>query len=200
MIVPSRALALTALLALAACSGEAAPPDGEGTASVPAIDMPTAAASTPAIALPDPSDPNTLTPTGLGVVRVGTPPPQNGPSAWTKDDVTLSDTCQTWHANAYPDAYLMTDGSAVRRVTVAQSSPVRTGKGIGVGDSEAQVMKAYPDAVASPHKYVAAPAKYLDAIPADGEAGLRFEIDQDGKVSMIHAGIMPWLGYVEGCA
>ena len=52
-----------------------------------------------------------------------------------------------------------------------------------------------------PHKYVDAPAKYLTAPNADsGGPALRFEIGQDGKVSLIHVGLMPVLAYVEGCA
>lgn len=54
---------------------------------------------------------------------------------------------------------------------------------------------------ATPHKYEEAPAKYLTAPNvASGEPALRFEIGRDGKVSLIHVGTMPVLGYVEGCA
>jgi hypothetical protein len=35
---------------------------------------------------------------------------------------------------------------------------------------------------------------------ASGDPALRFEIGADGKVSLIHVGTMPVLGYVEGCA
>ena len=52
-----------------------------------------------------------------------------------------------------------------------------------------------------PHKYGAAPAKYLTAPNApSGDSALRFEIGSDGKVSLIHVGTMPVLAYVEGCA
>ncbi|RZK25348.1 MAG: hypothetical protein EOO63_16155, partial [Hymenobacter sp.] len=72
--------------------------------------------------------------------------------------------------------------------------------GIGIDASDADVRAAYPGIVAEPHKYIDAPGRYLTWIPQADGPGLRFEIGTDGKVSMIHAGVMPWLGYVEGCA
>jgi hypothetical protein len=51
------------------------------------------------------------------------------------------------------------------------------------------------------HKYQDAPAKYLTAPnAASGDPAVRFEIGSGGKVSLIHVGIMPALGYVEGCS
>lgn len=135
-----------------------------------------------------------LSPTGIGAIVVGQAPP----ASLKTDGAQESEGC-----HVYPDKalriYAMTDGKVVARVTAMKGSKVQTAKGIAVGASEAAVRKAYPDAVPSPHKYVEAPAKYLDWRPGGGKSGLRFEIDGEGKVSAIHAGREPEIEYVEGC-
>ena len=66
--------------------------------------------------------------------------------------------------------------------------------------TEAEVKQYFPFP-ATPHKYVDAPGKYLTAPnAASGDPALRFEIGSDGKVSQIHVGTMPVLGYVEACS
>ena len=142
------------------------------------------------------ADAGALKPEGLGDIVVGQAPP----ASLKKDAVQISDGCQTY-TDRKRELYAMTDGKIVTRITAMRASPVKTAKGIAVGAPEADVRRAYPDARAEPHKYVDAPAKYLDWRPngSDG-AGIRFEIDADGKVSAIHAGRDPYLSYVEGCA
>jgi hypothetical protein len=78
---------------------------------------------------------------------------------------------------------------------------VKLAEGMGVGATEAEVRAAFPGFREEPHKYVEPPAKYLTAPDAEkGAPALRFEIGAGRKVSLIHVGIMPVLGYVEGCA
>ncbi len=89
----------------------------------------------------------------------------------------------------------------MRRVTAGQKSTVKLAEGIGVGASEREVRAWFAGFREEPHKYEAPPAKYLTAPNArSGDPALRFEIGTDGKVSLIHVGTMPTLGYVEGCA
>ena len=89
----------------------------------------------------------------------------------------------------------------MRRISVGQRSDVKLIEGFGVGATEQQVRDAFPGFRAEPHKYVDAPAKYLTAPNAEsGDPALRFEIGQDGNVSLIHVGTVPVLRYVEGCA
>ena len=89
----------------------------------------------------------------------------------------------------------------MRRVTVGQGSDVKLVEGIGVGATEAEVRAAFPGFREAPHEYLGPPAKYLTAPNAEsGDPALRFEIGEDGKVSLVHVGTMPVLGYVEGCA
>ena len=101
----------------------------------------------------------------------------------------------------YPGVYAIVEGGAVRRISAGQRSSIKLAEGLGVGATEADVKKWFPSFRVEPHKYEAAPAKYLTAPNApSGDSALRFEIGSDGKVSLIHVGTMPVLGYVEGCA
>jgi hypothetical protein len=196
-------LAATALVfCVSACSSEApdAPP-GTSNESVPAAAMP----PPPSVA-PPPSEPaeassaaNLLTLEGLGALRIGEAVPAD--SAWAERGAQISDTCRTLSASDFPGVYAIVEEGRVRRITVGERSDVKLVEGIGVGASEAEVRAAFPDFRETPHKYVDAPAKYLTAPRAEGgDPALRFEIGADGKVSLIHAGTMPVLGYVEGCA
>ena len=86
-------------------------------------------------------------------------------------------------------------------MSVGQRSDVKLIEGIGAGASEAEVKAAFPGFVETPHKYVEAPGKYLTAPNGDsGDSALRFEIGADGKVSQMHVGTAPVLGYVEACS
>ena len=140
------------------------------------------------------SYPESLSPIGIGAIVVGQPLP----AALRTDGAQQSGECQI-HPDKALRIYAMTDGKVVTRVTAMRGSKVQTAKGIAIGATEAAVRQAYPDIKAEPHKYVEAPAKYLDWRPGGGTSGLRFEIDAHGKVSAIHAGREPEIEYVEGC-
>ena len=196
------------ILSLAACSTQ---DDGSGSADVEEMATAkaadrvaapiSAASSSDASSLPTPpaiTDPAILTLKGLGPLRIGMAISEN--SGWRADETQISDQCRTYASNGERHAYAMGDGKVVKRITVNAGSEVKTEKGIGIGASEEQVRRAYPGVRAEPHKYVDPPAKYLTWIPQAGGPGLRFELGADGKVALIHAGVMPWLEYVEGCA
>ena len=148
-----------------------------------------------------PTDPNIVTPMGLGTIGIGKAPAVAGAGVLKEDDVQLSDSCRMLKSDNYPRVYVISDGSSVRRITVMDRSKVKTAKGIGVGSSEEDVRKAYADLREEKHQYVEPPAKNLYYEPEGGNGpGLRFEIDSDGKVNLIHAGLEPELSYSEGCA
>jgi hypothetical protein len=175
------------LLLLGACSQPqdappAAPPATFGAGVQPA-------------AGPVAQDREVLGPQGIGAIVVGEAPPP----VLTNGAGRESDGCDIYSDKARR-IYAMTDGKVVARITAMSGSPVKTARGIATGASEAEVRKAYPDLKQEPHKYVEAPAKYLDWRPGGGTTGLRFEIDASGKVSAIHAGREPEIEYVEGCA
>ncbi len=136
---------------------------------------------------------------GLGNLRIGAPVPAQGD--WAVRDAQTGTACRTISSPNYPGVYAIVEDDKVQRITVGQRSDINLIEGIGVGASEKDVMKAFPGFRSEPHKYEDAPAKYLTAPNAGkDDPGLRFEIGQDGKVKMIHVGLMPALGYVEGCA
>lgn len=201
-------LAAMGALALAACSQA---PDGQTDAEIAATESaaattddgalteapgaPAAATGTP---VPPPGGGKVLALEGLGDLRVGEPVPKG--SSFAERGAQIGAECRTVSSADYPGVYAITqgEGGPVRRITVGARSDVKLAEGIGVGASEAAVRAAYPGLSASPHKYVGAPAKYLTQ--RGGDPRLRFEIDENGRVSLIHAGLMPQLGYVEGCA
>ncbi len=164
------------------------PPPTEGPSTAP----------TP-VATPDQTaDAQTLTLEGLGPLKIGQPVAKN--SGFASRGAQISDACTTVTSPKYPGVYAIVERGAVRRITAGQRSTVKLVEGIGVGATEKQVMADFAGFRSTPHKYVDAPAKYLTAPNADsGDPALRFEVGKDGKVSLIHIGTMPVLGYVEGC-
>lgn len=194
--------AATILLCLAACSPE---PAADAPDAAPANDSAPPAATSPPAAPPpsEPGDPrpaaNVLTLEGLGALRIGEAVPAG--SGWAERGAQASDTCRIVGSPEFPGVYAIVEGGKVRRITVGERSDVKLVEGIGVGSSEAAVRAAFPGFREAPHEYAEAPAKYLTAPNADGGDGaLRFEIGADRKVSLVHVGTMPVLGYVEGCA
>lgn len=198
-----RTAAATLVLGVAACSSEqtaepaasnqAAPPPSTAAAPAPAPAPPSAEPAAP------PPAPNMLTPGALGTLRVGEKVP--AASEWGERFAQVPGGCRTISSPEFPGAYAIVEDGIVRRITVGERSDVKLADGIGIGATEAQVRAAYPQFVEEPHKYVAAPGKYLTSPDAaKGGPALRFEIGADRKVSLIHAGTMPVLGYVEGCA
>lgn len=211
-IVPAAA---AVLLFIAACSPEPAdaPAESAGTnetppptpaspepaAAPPASTTPTAA--TPSAAKPSAATPSakTLTLDGLGTLKIGAAVPTGG--RWAERGAQVSGSCTTVSSPDFPGAYAIVEGGKVRRISIGQRSDVKLVEGIGTGATEATVRAAFPGFREELHKYVAAPAKYLTAPNApSGDPALRFEIGADRKVSLIHVGTMPVLGYVEGCA
>ena len=148
---------------------------------------------------PAPPAANVLTLQGLGALRIGEAVPAG--SGWAERGAQISDMCRTVSSPDFPGVYAIVEEGKVRRITVGERSDVKLIEGIGVGAPEAEVRAAFPGFRESPHKYGGPPAKYLTAPNAPGgDPALRFEIGEDGKVSLVHVGTMPVLGYVEGCA
>jgi hypothetical protein len=187
-------LGLSLILVLAACSPAAESSDTRVSEAVSDTVVPPTPAPAPAAA----SHTKLIGLEGLGDLRLGEAPP-SGP--WASRGAQEPGSCQTMTSPDYPGVYaLLTDGK-VRRISVGQRSDVKLVEGVGVGSTEEDVLKAFGGFRAEPHKYVDAPAKYLTAPnAASGDPAVRFEIGQDGKVSIIHVGMMPELGYVEGCS
>lgn len=201
-------LALTVSLALAACSpSPEAPTDAEIAAqesAAAATDdraMTASPGATPPVATGTPMPPadgKTLALEGLGDLVVGKPVPAG--SKFSERGAQISEECRTVSSPEFPGVYAITEGKGgpVRRITVGQRSDVKLIEGIGVGATEKAVLDAFPGFRATPHKYVGPAGKYLTQPGNDPR--LRFETGEDGRVTLIHVGLMPQLGYVEGCA
>lgn len=182
-----------AVLALGACSQDRENPGEPATGDTG--ESTTVEATEPVGTNPE-GDATTLRLEGLGDLTIGKPIPAG--STWAVRGAQISESCQTASSPDFPGAYAIVTGEGVRRITISNDSDITLIEGIGPGSTEAEVLAAFPGFVASPHKYVEAPAKYLTQPGNDPR--LLFELDADGKVGLVHVGMMPELGFVEGCA
>jgi hypothetical protein len=202
--------ALALGLALAACSSEPEQSNETLPANITQEVPPVVAAPTPTPSASPTSEPG-LSPTatavpgktlaleGLGGLRIGEAIPRG--SSWAERGAQIPGGCRTVSSPDFPGAYAIVTDGKVRRITVGQRSNVKLAEGIGVGSTESEVKKWFGGFREEPHKYEDRPAKYLTAPNAAGrDPALRFEIGADRRVSLIHVGTMPVLGYVEGCA
>ncbi len=146
-----------------------------------------------------PANRRTLALEGLGDLVVGKPVPA-GSSFSERGAQIPESSCKTVSSPDFPGVYAITEGTGgpVRRISVGQRSDVKLAEGVGVGATTQAVLAAFPGFRSTPHKYVSAPGKYLTQ-PGD-DPRLRFEIGENGRVSLIHVGVDPQLSYVEGCA
>lgn len=191
-------------LGLPACSPETQSVTGAGPTAENETSRATPKQATPPAPLPPareetPRAANVLTLQGLGALRIGDPVPAG--SIWAERGAQIPGGCRTVSSPDFPGVYAIVEEGVVRRITVGGQSEVKLTEGIGPGASEAEVRAAFPGFHEEPHKYVESPAKYLTAPgAASGDPALRFEIGLEGRVSLMHVGTMPVLGYVEGCA
>ena len=157
-----------------------------------------------------------LTPQGWGPLKIGMTideitralGPDDDPEAVGGPDPASCD--QFRPARAPRGMLVMVEEGRLTSISLIDDSPVRTDRGIGLGDKREAVTKAYgAAAVASPHKYVEKPAAYIDAwvgggggeafVASPSARGIRYETDEGNVVRAIHAG-GPSIQYVEGCA
>lgn len=198
------ALAPALVLALAACS-DAAPDQTaayESETALPGEVVPASAVpglNETGAPLPEGTvGDHVLTLDGLGALKIGQPVPKGG--TWAERGAQASDTCRLVSSPKYPGVYAIAEQGKVRRISVSERSDVRTIEGIGFGSTRAQVDNAFPGFREAPHKYVEG-GTYLTAPGATKDtAAVRLELDPAGKVTAMHVGTMPVLGYVEGCA
>ena len=195
------AAAAVSILALAGCERAEKGATAEPAAAPAAAPTPTAAAT----------DPNILTPEGLGPVRIGMSAADVA-AAWgpgPAPDDPSPEGCNEFHpANAPEGVNIMIQAGRLTRISLIRDATQKTERGFGVGDTAAAIKQAYGGAiVAQPHKYNPAPAEDLIAWSKGGSTeyvtdpaarGVRYEIGTDGKANIIHAGD-PSIQLVEGC-
>ena len=204
--VPAWVIAGLLVLVLGGCNRAAAPEAPEGpvetasasnaTADEPANDSRPSGNTGP--------EPLALRPAGYDTIRIGAPPSEAEDYALT-DDGSYEESCRIYSTDRLASVYAIVEDGRVMRLSAfhrpgTDAASLRTDRGIGVGSTEAEVREAYSPLREQPHHYVGPPAKDLFFGGSGGEPGLRFEIGEDGKVSALHAGLMPVLAYVEGCS
>ena len=93
-----------------------------------------------------------------------------------------------------PYGFMVVEGR-ITRVDIWQDD-INTSTGLGVGSSESEVLRAYPNQVeVSPHPY--SDGHYLTVSIADGYA-IIFETD-GSEVERYRAGSYPSIEWIEGC-
>lgn len=194
------------LLALAACGGGETPAPAAPAEPTPVAETPV----TPAPAA------DALTSQGWGPLKIGMTRdevvaalgPDANPDAVGGPDPEACDEFRP--ANAPEGILVMIESGKLTRVSLIELSPLKTDKGLGIGDTAATVKTAYGAAAqVSPHKYQGAPAEYITVwdggprtepyVQDEAARGLVYEIDGTGNVGAVRAG-GPSIQYVEGCA
>jgi hypothetical protein len=120
-------------------------------------------------------------------------------------------TCDQFRPSRAPAGMLvMIEEGRLTRISLVDASPVKTDRGLGVGDGKQKVLSAYGKAArVTPHEYVGPPGAYVtiwqtgagpeEYVQNPAARGLVYEIGENGLVEAIHAG-GPSIQYVEGCA
>lgn len=192
-----------AALLLAALAGAAACADPPDRAEIP--DTATAPPAATADSAPTSADSAawTVTDRGAGPLAIGMTAAAAGRALGAPLQPTYEPggTCDMIDVPGGPAGLsLMLVSDTLVRVDVVDTLP-RTREGVGVGSGEAAVLAAYAPHVASgPHKYDAAPARYLTATsPTDSSHAIVFETDGQ-RVTRYRAGRRPEVEWVEGCS
>ncbi len=202
------------LLAASALVFAACTPAPETPAPAPATAVVETPVETPPPVMAPTSD--MITPQGWGPLRIG----------MTLDEVTAAlgpdanpnsvggadpEACDEFRPQNAPEGILvMIESGKLTRVSLIEMSPLKSDKGLGIGDTAETVKTAYgPAAQVGPHKYQDAPAEYITVweggprtepyVQDEAARGLLYEIDGTGKVGAVRAG-GPSIQYVEGCA
>lgn len=140
---------------------------------------------------------------GLGPVNIGMTKAQAERAAGTRIVYSgdgLGDCRYAMPRNRSIRASFMLIDNRVARVDVFRRG-IRTPSGVRVGDSEASVRRRFASQlVLSPHECTN--GSYLEVVPRDAkDRNRRVIFETDGsRVTLIRAGRLPEVRYVEGCA
>lgn len=199
-----RSVFAAAVIVAAACSVERKRDSTTDTSGPAPSASSTDTTMPPATSTPSDTVPNTgwtVTPSGIGAIRVGMSVDDLRRVAGNFDAPKAGAECSYVRPGmAPPGVLVMLARGTVSRVDV-DSAGVRTDAGIAVGDSASRVTAAYAGRVAAtPHKYVQG-GQYLivrATSPADSTLRIVFETDS-GRVTRFRSGRVPQVEWVERC-
>ena len=102
-----------------------------------------------------------------------------------------------------PDIWYMIDDRRLARIEIVsrkgQPATVTTAQGLGVGSTEADILRVYGARVKTePHPYLEGEGHYMKVDAPGHRRGILFETNH-GVVTTFRAGTYPALGYIEGC-
>jgi hypothetical protein len=187
------------LMLLAACGRRDAPAVDTTSAAAPPA-QPAAAAAPDSANLP--ATRWVVTPRGIGPILAGVPLAalDTALSEHLRPKYSAGSSCAYVHPSVLPEGVLvMVEHDTVARVDV-RTKDVRTVDSVGVGDSEASVLKRYEGRVrATPHKYTPGGHYLTVSAPPDTAHQIVFETDGKNVVSF-RAGRRAAVELVEGCS
>jgi len=161
------------------------------------------------------ADTNRLTALGLGPIKVGMTAAEVA-SVWGNDSRPDNpggpepEICDEFHPVGAPEGVnIMIQSGRLSRISIIGNATIRTDRGFGLGDTGLAIKQAYGGAIiVQPAKYESAPAEDLigwanggstDFVQDPAARGIRYEINAEGLVKIIHAGD-PSIQLVEGCS
>ena len=151
-----------------------------------------------------PSD--TVSPKGYGGVRIGSTVSDASTEAGMEVSAAIpipEDESGCFyvypHGDLGPVSFMVVDGRIVR--VDVDGPDIMTVAGVGVGNTEAEVINAYPDQVdVSTHPYAGPGGKGHNlTVKSDGGFGIVFETDGE-IVERYRAGSEPAISWIEGCS
>ena len=188
------------LLAAAACSTREPAGGTADSASTPGA--PAASTDSPAVTTPAPTTSWTVTPAGIGQVRVGmTVDELRDVAGGISLPAGGATECTYVRPARVPHGVsVMLANGRVARVDV-DSAGVPSDGGVAVGDSASRVTAAYAGRVTTtPHKYVSG-GQYLTVkptSPTDSTLRIVFEAE-GGRITRFRSGRVPEVEFVERC-
>jgi hypothetical protein len=143
----------------------------------------------------------TVTPAGIGPIRIGMPLAALAEALG--EPITVPDdpderACFYVYPRRFPGVGFMVDEGRLRRIDV-RSEGAQTAEGIRVGDPVSKVEAAFGSRLKDePHHYTGPEDRYLTVTFEEGTLALRFETHA-GRIVVFYAGSFQQVQYVEGC-